>query len=247
MGHDDGLYKFFWVGCEKGIAGVGVLVAEKWIDSVVEMRHVNERVVNERVMVLRIAIGKSLLNIVSVYAPQLVICEMNLSGKLAKKKEVFISKCRVWKLKEEEPRRVFQEKIQEKADVRKRRDVRVGCFKGLDGKLLTAKDNVKERCKDYFEKLFNEGYEWDKDGLSKVNMVSGPAEIVTYRDVKFAIFKAKSGKAAGPSGLVLEMLRASENVGVQWTKDLFNAIVREGKVSNDLKKSERKIGKTGTF
>jgi hypothetical protein len=474
MGHDDGWYKFFWVGCEEGVAGVGVLVAGKWIDSVVEVRRVNERV-----MVLRLAIGKSLLNIVSVYAPQvgrpieekeefyillgnvlkdvgenenlivcgdlnghvgaradgfegvhggkgfgvrniegelllefadamglaicntwftktdsqkvtyesggnktqvdyvlmrkeerplvsnvrviqseacipqhkLLICEMKLRGRLEKKREVFVSKCRVWKLKDEELRRDFQEKIQVKADLRgdgdvesmwkllkdsllevadevcgrtkghprhreswwwneevgkvidakrklykiwkktkkeedrilycsakrkakravyiaqadeqkvfgemldseekkgtvsrlvkqiigKNRDViGAGCVKGSDGKLLTAEDDVKKRWKDYFEKLLNEEFEWDKDGLPMVNTVSGPAEIITYSDVKFAISRAKSGKAAGPSGLVAEMLKASGNVGVQWVTDLCNAIVQEGKVPNDWKKS----------
>ena len=65
IGCDDEWYKFFWVGCEDGVAGVGVLVVDKWIDSVVEVRRVSERV-----MVLRLAIGKSVLNVVSVYAPQ---------------------------------------------------------------------------------------------------------------------------------------------------------------------------------
>jgi exonuclease III len=37
IGYDDGWYKFFWVGCEKGVAGVGVLVAAKWINGVVEV------------------------------------------------------------------------------------------------------------------------------------------------------------------------------------------------------------------
>ena len=58
IGCDDGWYKFFWVGCEDGVAGVGVLVVDKWIDSVVEVRWVSERV-----MVLRLAIGKSVLNV----------------------------------------------------------------------------------------------------------------------------------------------------------------------------------------
>ena len=44
---------------------MGVLVAERWIDSVDEVRRVNKRV-----MVLRLAIRKSVLNVVSVYAPQ---------------------------------------------------------------------------------------------------------------------------------------------------------------------------------
>ena len=76
IGCDDGWYKFFWVGCEDGVAGVGVLVAEKWIDSVVEVRQVSERV-----MMLRLAIGKSVLNVVSVYAPQV--------GRATEEKEEF--------------------------------------------------------------------------------------------------------------------------------------------------------------
>jgi hypothetical protein len=239
IGWDDGWYKFFWVGCEEGVAGVGVLVAERWIDSVVEVKRVSERVI-----VLRLAIGKSVLNVVSVYAPQvgrtavekeefyillgkvladvgddeklivcgdmnghvgaesdgfegvhggkgfgtrnvegemllefadamgltvcntwfikrdsqkvtyesgdhrtavdyvltrreerkmvsnvtviqseacipqhkLIVCDMRLVENVKKKREVFLSKCRVWKLKETEVHREFQEKIQEKAD-----------------------------------------------------------------------------------------------------------------------------------
>ena len=65
IGWDDGWYKFFWVGCEDGVAGVCVLVAERWIDSVVEVRRLNERG-----MVLRLAIGKSVLNVVALYVPQ---------------------------------------------------------------------------------------------------------------------------------------------------------------------------------
>jgi hypothetical protein len=110
--------------------------------------------------------------------------------------------------------------------------------KGLsDGKILPDETEVKRRWKSYFEKLFNEEFEWDKDGLSMVNKVSGPAEIITESEVKAAITRAKSGKAAGPSRVVAEMLTASGDVGVQWVTDLCNVIVREGKVPNDWKKS----------
>lgn len=120
----------------------------------------------------------------------------------------------------------------------KNRDV-VGasCVKGSDGKILTDEAEVKERWKGYFEKLLNEEFEWDKDGLCDVEKVSGPAEIITYGEVKAAITLAKSGKAAGPSGVVAEMLKASGDVGVQWVTDLCNSIVQEGKVPNDWKKS----------
>jgi hypothetical protein len=122
--------------------------------------------------------------------------------------------------------------------VRKNRDVvGVGCIKGSDGKVLTNEGQVKERWRAYFEKLLNEEFEWDKDGLEKVDKVSGPAEIITYGEVKAAITKAKSGKAAGPSGVGAEMLKASGDVGVKWVTDLCNAIIQEGKIPDDWKKS----------
>ena len=37
-------YKFFWKGCNKGTAGVGVFIVERSIDSVVDVGKVNERI-----------------------------------------------------------------------------------------------------------------------------------------------------------------------------------------------------------
>ena len=45
--------KFFWKGCDSGYAGVGVIVSERWISQVIEVRRVSERII-----VLRVAIGK---------------------------------------------------------------------------------------------------------------------------------------------------------------------------------------------
>ena len=43
-------YKFFWQGCNKGTAGVGEFIAERWI---------------ERIMYVKLVIGKQIVNIVS--------------------------------------------------------------------------------------------------------------------------------------------------------------------------------------
>ena len=40
----DRRYKFFLQGCNKGTAGVGVFIAERWINSVVDVVRVNERI-----------------------------------------------------------------------------------------------------------------------------------------------------------------------------------------------------------
>ena len=40
-------------------------MAEKWIDKVMEVNRVNERI-----LVVRVIVGRKVLNIISVYAPQ---------------------------------------------------------------------------------------------------------------------------------------------------------------------------------
>ena len=61
----DSMYKFFWVGNSLGTGGVGILLAEKWIDKVIAVNRVNDRI-----MVIKLITGKSVVPVVSVYAPQ---------------------------------------------------------------------------------------------------------------------------------------------------------------------------------
>ena len=39
-------YKLFWQGCNKGTAGVGVFIVERWVGSVVVVVRVNVRIMN---------------------------------------------------------------------------------------------------------------------------------------------------------------------------------------------------------
>ena len=59
-----GKYKLFWKGCS-GVSGVGVIVSEEFIDKVVEVTRVSERL-----MVVKLIVGKYLMNVVAAYAPQ---------------------------------------------------------------------------------------------------------------------------------------------------------------------------------
>jgi len=69
-------YKLFWMGSKAKTDGVGVFVAEKWVDSVLSVeRH------SERVLVLRMVLGDCLPNVFTVYAPH--------SGKPDEEKESF--------------------------------------------------------------------------------------------------------------------------------------------------------------
>lgn len=60
-----GSYKFFWVGSKGGDSGVGVMVAQKWTQNVIGVTRINDRLI-----VVRLSIGKTILNLISVYAPQ---------------------------------------------------------------------------------------------------------------------------------------------------------------------------------
>ena len=61
----DSRYKFFWVGNNQGTSGVGVLLAEKWVDKVYDIKRVSDRI-----MLIKLLVGEVVLTVLSVYAPQ---------------------------------------------------------------------------------------------------------------------------------------------------------------------------------
>lgn len=70
LGMIGGGYKFFWQGCNEGTGGVEVLIAKKWIDRVLSVSRVNERI-----LFVKFIIGKRLTKVISIYAPQVGRCQ----------------------------------------------------------------------------------------------------------------------------------------------------------------------------
>src|SRR2546425_8950431 len=60
LGEEDKSYKFFWSGGSDALAGVGVLVAGKWEKNVIEVKKLSERI-----MLIKVAIGTIILNVIS--------------------------------------------------------------------------------------------------------------------------------------------------------------------------------------
>ena len=58
-------YKFLWQGCPEGICGMGGLVSGEFMDKVVEVKRMSECL-----MMVKLVIGKCLMNVISGYAPQ---------------------------------------------------------------------------------------------------------------------------------------------------------------------------------
>jgi hypothetical protein len=481
-----GDYKIYWMGCEEGVSGVGVMVERGWTEKVLDVKRVSERL-----MVLRVIVGKSVLNLVSVYAPQvgrpmeekeeylallgktlagidagerllvcgdlnghvgaeadgfegvhgglgfgnrnlegemileladalnfvvantwfkkveesklvtyesggcrsvvdyilirmserkmlrdvkviageacipqhkLLVCVLELSECVRKKKVVFVERCKVWKLKKEpETRGAFMEKLHARVEVhrerssdieivwkdlrdcllevadevcgrtkgiprheetwwwndevaaltkekrrlyrildkskkagackdvieenkrsynlakceakrvvtraqeierqkfceklveedkkgnvfrvakqivRKNRDVvGEGCVKDTDGKIVVDDGKLLEVWRAYYDKISNEEFAWDSNSLSDVGAVCGPCERISVKEVTEAIAKMKSSKAAGPSGVVADMVKAAGGVGAEWMTDVCNAVVKNGKIPEDWSKS----------
>jgi len=122
--------------------------------------------------------------------------------------------------------------------IRQNRDIEGGgCVKDKDGKVEVGEARIKEIWREYFEGLLNTEFDWDRDSLEEVAMVSGPAERISMLEVQAALADMKCGKAAGPSGVVAEMLKAAGESGVEWMTELLNSIVKEGKVPSDWRKS----------
>ena len=80
-------------------------------------------------------------------------------------------------------------------------------------------------------------FEWDPEHLSDEPPLEGPPIPITIDNVKKVISKIKSGKAAGPSGVVVEMIRAAGVTRATMIHDLPMAIIRDGKVLADWEQS----------
>ena len=61
----DSRFKLFWVGNDKGMGGVGILLAEKWVEAISDVKHVSDRI-----MLIKLVVRKSIVTVLSVYAPQ---------------------------------------------------------------------------------------------------------------------------------------------------------------------------------
>ena len=54
----------FWIGNELDKGGVGVLLAEKWIDNVFDVKRVSNHL-----MMIKMIVGEVFVTVLSVYAP----------------------------------------------------------------------------------------------------------------------------------------------------------------------------------
>ena len=81
-----------------------------------------------------------------------------------------------------------------------------------DGRLGFIEKNSAKIWKEHMEKIMNKENEWDR--MLETDVVEGPVEKVACNEIVGAIQSMKSGKATGTSGVSVEMIVASGEIGV---------------------------------
>ena len=111
------------------------------------------------------------------------------------------------------------------------------CIRNDEGNLASTEEEKKLAWKSHYEKLLNTEFDWDRDSLSEVHPVEGPAMQIKKEWVEEAIRKMKNGKAAGMSGIVAEMVKASGDTGIELIISLANQIMKDGVIPQDWQSS----------
>ena len=94
------------------------------------------------------------------------------------------------------------------------------CVRNDAGELtLTDADKMKGWV-EHYSRLLNVEFEWPRELLPDAAPIAGPPPPVTAEKVQKALGKMKTGKAAGPSGITAEMLKASGPEGVELIRQL---------------------------
>ena len=105
------------------------------------------------------------------------------------------------------------------------------------GEMSMSEDSKQKAWLEHYQRLLNVEFDWDPDHLSYQSPVEGPPIPITIDMVKKAISQMKAGKAPGPSGIEVEMIRAAGDMGASMIRDLAVAIIRDGKVPSDWEQS----------
>jgi len=61
---------------------------------------------------------------------------------------------------------------------------------------------------------------------------------ISYTEIEKAVKQMRNNKAPGPSGITAEMIKALDEVGVNWLHTILNEFPRDERIPGDLKESE---------
>jgi hypothetical protein len=123
---------------------------------------------------------------------------------------------------------------------RKTRDInQIKCIKDGTDRLLMKDEEIKDRWREYFDKLFNgenEGPTFELDD-SFDDTDRRFVRRIQEAEIGEALKRMKGGKAMGPDGIPIEVWRCLGERAVVWLTKLFNLIFRSNKMPEEWRRS----------
>ena len=115
------------------------------------------------------------------------------------------------------------------------KDVVQGNFvKSETGEILVEEADIKIRWKEYFEGLLNKSSNFTID---EPIITEGPTERVTEEEVRSALCDMKNGRAPGPSGLSVELLKGAGEDTVMRLVTVFQEAIDSGGLPSQWQRS----------
>ena len=105
------------------------------------------------------------------------------------------------------------------------------CVRNDAGELSLSDEEKMKAWVEHYARLLN--VEWESDLLPEVAAVEGPPPSVRKDLIRKALRKMKCGKAAGPSGIIAEMLKAAGRVGIELLTELTEVVFCNGVIPMD--------------
>jgi hypothetical protein len=117
--------------------------------------------------------------------------------------------------------------------------IQVKCIKDETEWLLIKDEDIKNRWREYFDKLFNEDSESSSIelGISSDDLNKQFVCRIQESEVKDALKRMKGGKMMGPDGIPIEVWRSLRDVAIVWLTKLFNLIFRSNKMPDEWRQS----------
>ena len=173
--------------------------------------------------------------------------EHNRDYKRAKrrlKKKMIDDREKWWKTKaielEKNMKRKNVERVFEILNLKKRSKVKIEGIKDKDGNVIKSEEEQLRRWKVYFEELFNvENDVEDKNDESDVKVTEDGKQSVcpTKEEVTKAVASLKSFKAAGPDGIMAEVLKAGGEPVVDWILRILRKVWHEEQIVDEWRTS----------
>ena len=96
------------------------------------------------------------------------------------------------------------------------------CIYNDDGKFCISVEDKKKAWEQHYRRLCNEEFPWNIEDLPPAPAVQGPVNLISVEAVTSAVRKLNIGKAAGPSGVTAELVKASGSAGIVEMHRLIN-------------------------